>query len=521
MTSICGECGVIGTESAACVHCGSQAPRLDVPARTDGANWICLECTIKCRMCGFRVPLNGLDMDGAVICARCSLEQAFDVEQWRIVFEEAHATGDLWGDQATAFGYLLDAQYFNLGKVNASLVFNGTGENAVDTLASPGYPLCDACHKPLDVKLGAPESGHATTTCTCGETASYETPAAARRMSLPLTAIICSEHRSDRKDVRVDATESAIAVRCPGCDAPLPANSETKFVTCAYCHVQARIPDRTWFMLSKKEHVPEKMWLLFKGPSGTRVDLSGKQQRNHDVRDEQNRASAKRHEREVREAEEAVEKAKRYAAKEKKRDADEAARTADRDRKKAEDKRRERIAAIVVPVSFVLLVAVIGIYQTSKEKARDAKALAIEKATPHCTAETPADCMKTAQRFRLIPNNNGNAIDDYEVGCNAGYQPACDAVEALCQSPTIGISTRLNHFERYCGLKKFDDCNAAGNLYVHANGDGLGKDESAASFLFKTSCDGGNQAGCDLLAQSCKRGVKQSCPAQVDAGHHH
>ncbi|MEO8875305.1 MAG: hypothetical protein ABI461_06950 [Polyangiaceae bacterium] len=83
------------------------------------------------------------------------------------------------------------------------------------------------------------------------------------------------------------------------------------------------------------------------------------------------------------------------------------------------------------------------------------------------------------------------------------------------------MAERMQHYERYCVLEKFDACNAAGNLYVHANGDGLGKDESAASKLLEKSCDGGNKAGCDLLAQSCMRGVKQSCPPQVDAGHHH
>jgi hypothetical protein len=517
MISICGECGVVATKSASCVHCGSQAAQVEVPPRTDGAKWICLECTFKCRMCGFRVPLNGLDMDGAVVCARCSLEQAFNVGQWSIIFEEAHATGDLWGEQAEAFGSLLDSQYFDLGKANASLVFTGTGENGVDTLASPGHPLCDACHKPLDVKLdGAPRSGRASTTCACGETASYEAPAAARRMSPPLTAVICSEHRVDRKDVRVDATESAIAVRCPGCDAPLPADGESKFVTCSYCHTQARIPDRTWFKLSKKTHVPEKMWLLFQGDSGTRRDLLEKQRRNHQHLENETREKKRREERMAREAEESVARAKAAAEKEKSREVERATELADRERQKAEAKHSERVMLVVVFGVMAIGMVAIGVYETGQDNAREAARVAHEKSIPHCNAETPADCMKTAAGD--FPDSYGAAIDDYETACNAGYQPACDAVEALCQQPKIDISARLEHYERYCKLKKFDACNVAGNLYVHANGDGLAKDENAASKLFKQSCDGGNKAGCDLLAQSCKRGVQLSCPATADAG---
>ncbi len=468
-------------------------------------------------MCGFRVPLNGLDMDGAVVCARCSLEQAFDVGQWTIIFEEAHATGDLWGDQAEAFRSLLDAQYFDLGKVNASLVFTGTGENGVDALASPGHPLCDACHKPLDVKLdAAPRTGRASTTCACVETASYEAPASARKMSPPLTAVICSEHRVDRKDVRVDATESAIAVRCPGCDAPLPANTESKFVTCSYCHTQARIPDRTWFKLSKKTHVPEKMWLLFQGDSGTRRDLLEKQRRNHANLENEARERKRREERIAREAEESVARAKAAAEKEKNGELERAAEAAERDRKRAEDERSGRMTFVVVIGVTAIGMVAIGVYETSQDNAREAARVAHEKSIPHCNADTPADCMKTAQSD--LPRNYGPAIDDYETACNAGYQPACDAVEALCQSPTIDIGARLEHYERYCALKKFDACNVAGNLYVNANGRGLAKDENAASKLFKQSCDGGNTAGCDLLAQSCKRGVQLSCPATTDAG---
>jgi hypothetical protein len=296
----------------------------------------------------------------------------------------------------------------------------------------------------------------------------------------------------------------------------LPANSESKFVTCAYCHVQARIPDRAWFKLSKKEHVPEKMWLLFQGPSGTRQNLLEKQRHNEEVLGEQERDRKRREAREEAEAVDAVARAKYAAAKEKRRDDERAAEQADRERQKVERKGSERTTAIVVTGLFVAVVVVIGLVQTSKEKARDAEEAAYEKSIPNCTAETPADCMKTAASD--LPRNYGPAIEDYETACNAAYTPACDAVEALCQSPKIDIGARLNHYERNCKLQKFDACNVAGNLYVNANGDGLAKDESAASKLFKKSCSGGNQAGCDLLAQSCKRGVKESCPVPPDSG---
>ncbi len=83
--TVCASCGVIAAHESKCSHCNRvhEGHPLTIPPRDDGAVWVCAECTFRCRSCGFAVPLNHLDMDGAVLCVRCGIEQAFEVVRWR------------------------------------------------------------------------------------------------------------------------------------------------------------------------------------------------------------------------------------------------------------------------------------------------------------------------------------------------------------------------------------------------------------------------------------------------------
>jgi hypothetical protein len=215
-------------------------------------------------------------MDGAVLCARCGLEQAFDVSRFEDALALAHHAGEVFREGilgGSAPG--LDDGISRLGRLGITKI--GTtwiketfeGDNRLEVTASPGSPRCEACHGALEVTLGG--GGSATVTCPrCATSAVYGTPDAALRMNGgTLRAALAIEHRTDRDPVKTEASPGAgaIAIQCPSCRAPLPATQQTRFATCSYCNTVSRIPDRTWFQLGGKDPVRERMWLHFAGHS--------------------------------------------------------------------------------------------------------------------------------------------------------------------------------------------------------------------------------------------------------------
>jgi hypothetical protein len=363
---LCASCGVVRIDGqAACAHCRAQheSQRLTTP-RGEGSFWVSVECAFTCRMCAFSVPLNHLDMDGAVLCARCGLEQAFDVRAWVDALQYAHAVGELFGPPAEG----IDAEVATIGVRRTSAEHTIASQNALKVTVSPGHPLCPKCHGLADVALG--EAGAATVACkACDATASYVLPAAAQRMmKSALRAVIADEHRSDRAAVRVKSTASAVAIECPSCNAALPASSETKFIKCTYCNTTSRIPDHQWFKISGKDPVFESIWLLFEGTSRLHKDFDRRKakadaQDRGRVEKEQKRVA---HEQKVRDdkaarAREADDARKRDdAAAARKREAESAEEAAE---KRSEDKEQRRGTLLFFGIPLTLLaIACVVIY---------------------------------------------------------------------------------------------------------------------------------------------------------------
>ncbi|CAN5223485.1 hypothetical protein BH09MYX1_BH09MYX1_36560 [soil metagenome] len=289
-TDVCRTCGVVRAfAKGKCAHChGEVGEHLVVPNGDDSA-WVCLESAFQCRMCGFVVPLNHLDMDGAVTCGRCGLEQAFAVNVWADALAYAHAVADLFGETVAGLEGV-EA----LGTRRSSLTFDVGGPNAFRATVSPGHPLCETCKQPVVVR--ATGDGTACVTCSaCATEATYVVPNPARNMTKnKLRAALAIEHRSDRSAVKVEASAGAIAVQCPSCNAALPATEDSKFLTCGFCNTVSRIPDNLWFRLSGKEPKPEPVWLLFQGPSRMRVEAERRRlAEQRDAREGQARLDAR------------------------------------------------------------------------------------------------------------------------------------------------------------------------------------------------------------------------------------
>jgi hypothetical protein len=264
--ALCGSCGVLRAgRKQGCPHCKVAYGAALSHGRADDF-WACVECSFRCRACGFRVPLNHLDMDGGVLCARCGLDQAFEVASWRDALTHAHAVTESVGIEAP----WLD-EVSHLGERQCSVTQTFNGANGFEVTSSPGFPLCPRCRAPVAVTTT--EAGDTTVACAgCATTESYALPATARKMMHgALRGVIAAEHRAGHAQVRVEQTPGAIAIVCPSCSAPLPASADSKFLTCAYCKTVSRIPDRTWFQLNGQEPTSESLWLLFHGPSQTRT----------------------------------------------------------------------------------------------------------------------------------------------------------------------------------------------------------------------------------------------------------
>jgi len=286
---VCGGCGIVRMDAKACPHCAVAGNWVDAPDRVDGAFWVCALVKFKCRVCGFVVPLNHLDMDGGITCARCGVEQAFAVETWQSAIELAHATGDLAGARGEAAwslpnvhqskrakreheqSVLADAEY-TFGRIGKSRWFaeiGPLGPSELHVTVSPGVALCAKCHTPFETRELDGEKTEVRC-ATCDATSTYRVPDAARKTSSALRSVVAPEHRCDRQAVKVieASGQAALALVCPSCSASLPMSAvKDKLVTCTFCNMVARVPDRTWFRVSGKDPVPEAIWLLFNGPS--------------------------------------------------------------------------------------------------------------------------------------------------------------------------------------------------------------------------------------------------------------
>ena len=529
---ICGACGVVRVQRAAsCPRCAAayEAATLTVPFRAMDTYWVCIECTFKCRACGFRVPLNHLDMDGAVLCARCGLEQAFNVSQWRSALDHAQGTGDLWNEQKV----YRERDLVVLGDSSCSRERSEPGENDFGIVASPGQPLCEACHQPFAVALDEESlrSGRTTATCACGETASYEVPGVAQHIAPAIKGIVATEHRTDRKAVKVDQNAAAIAVACPLCNAPLEVNESSKFLTCTFCHATSRIPDRTWFRISGKDPRPDPMWLLFRGPSKEREDIEAKRLQDEREAERRARRDTEISDETVRQANERTQERQREKDAEQRKEqltAEMAEERAQRAREDAADRRRGFIVIAVIAVPVVG----VAIYFASRGKPARTDPLSIAEAA--CDTGDGKACDRAGE---LLSQGNYPALQRsrYESACNAKYAPGCthrgrvsenlkeytkaatfydrgcqggdtpgctarDALYASGNAVSSDPSTASLFYDKACTAGKVESCVSGGLAYT--DGNGVAKDAPRAAGLLTKACDAGSARGCNLLGHA-------------------
>ncbi|MEZ4293998.1 MAG: hypothetical protein R3B70_03400 [Polyangiaceae bacterium] len=280
--AICRSCGIVAPEQAGtCAECGRPIAEVRVQVPPQGADtyWVAVKCGFTCNQCKFLAPLDGLDVDGAVDCAHCGLRQRFDVSAWRGALAFAHAVGDLAGpdpEGRAPHPAIWIGDINPHAKVGVELAY-ADGAQKVETIdiqASPGHPVCKRCRVPLTVSLGG--HGRVNTRCmTCGDEASFTLSDAGRAGYPALVAAVADEHRTDRPRAQPMPTQAGvIAIRCPGCGAPLSVQGSEKLQTCGFCKAACFVAGRNLAKFLQKTPEPEVWWLLFRGPSEERGSLT-------------------------------------------------------------------------------------------------------------------------------------------------------------------------------------------------------------------------------------------------------
>jgi transcription elongation factor Elf1 len=317
--------------------------------RPPSIGWISMECTFHCRACGFDVPLDSLDMDGAVVCVRCGLEQAFEVRAWHDAFDVAHAVAD-----GTS----------KLAKKQAV-----QGENVLRVTALPHAPRCATCEGPVEVAF---EDERARADCkACATSIEYVVPPAASRMTKnAIRAVLADAHRKDAPPVKTADSAGAVAIQCPSCSAALDADASSRFVSCKYCKTKSRIPERTWFRLKGGDPKPVTMWIAFEGESrAAREAERAKEQEESDALAERIKQGKRAAAQDKRKAEETHRKAEREHAKDAeraKREEQDRAEAAARAIKAEREAKSQVTIMIAVPVVILVIAIVIALVATHR-----------------------------------------------------------------------------------------------------------------------------------------------------------
>lgn len=280
---VCGTCGALALPSVdGCELCGAAMSRVQAP---DGALlFACVRTSFQCRTCGHRSPLDTLDTDGSVPCARCGQEQVFDVGSWREALAFAHEVVDLAGPDPE--GRNADPKYviaelnpwseIGVRRVSARHTQNElvaseglTLPRTLEIQVSPGHPLCSHCHAPLDARV---ERGAVETRCRCGETRRLAAPGRARELCPGLVGVLSD--LDSAPEIAGGADSGIVGLRCPSCAAPLVIDGSSPLVTCGHCHLTSRLPGRARQAL-RPNRAPSPWWAVFQGPSPARRRLLG------------------------------------------------------------------------------------------------------------------------------------------------------------------------------------------------------------------------------------------------------
>lgn len=239
---LCGACGAAAFRtSGTCTVCHTHLPEtpLLAPAVAEGTV-VCLQLAQACTRCNASFVVRDLADNAQVTCGACAFVQTLAFRELRAILghvRQVAAIVPTKQQRSQQVAYELAA-----GRLHGA--------------AFRGHPLCDACRSPLALAI----AGDATTaSCPrCATAIGYRAhPFVARAADHAVAAIVAPFAAASRRDFAIDGGEDTIALRCPGCRAPVDA-SDRRVIKCRYCEIVAWVPDRAWQAKSPKEPI----WLV-------------------------------------------------------------------------------------------------------------------------------------------------------------------------------------------------------------------------------------------------------------------
>jgi hypothetical protein len=272
---ICASCGVVALAVApTCDSCGEALARIGAPPQRELV-WTAVRASFKCRSCGFDSPIEGLVVKDGIECMRCGSFQQFDPASWKPALKATHAVGDLGGpDPEGRFPnpriWVGDSNPHKLVGVARTFENEQTGTITID--AAPGFPVCRACHRVLDVHI---DGAITTTTCGgCGSSSKYEKPNAIAAMWPAAVGVVGEGERQGRVEARIHQGDAGVVtMTCPQCGAALKGSDVASSVECTYCHAIAFIPSRARPKGPGVTVKPILFFVAFNGPSPERQIL--------------------------------------------------------------------------------------------------------------------------------------------------------------------------------------------------------------------------------------------------------
>jgi hypothetical protein len=298
-TAVCRSCGVIApVHRQTCVQCDSSLHDRQMVSVSSSGFWAGVMCRFRCRACGHDSPLNHLDLDGSVECLRCGIDQRFDRKQWESGLSHAHAVSDLCGPNPlgrfSSGAPLLNNPFDSIGVEHTFAELEQGGHQSVAVKAMPGHPLCPKCKAPLAVHAASAELFELA--CPrCPHRTRYDLPPGAIGLVRGLAGVVAEEQEQGGRDAGIQEDASgAVAIRCPNCSGPLPADGRRTVMHCTYCGIAVRFPASALRRLGHHDARVELWWIYFTQPSGQRAELEAAALADQQRRQERQRQAAAR-----------------------------------------------------------------------------------------------------------------------------------------------------------------------------------------------------------------------------------
>lgn len=198
--AICAGCGVVAPSArTTCSQCQAALRGAPLVVTYSPKSLYCARALaeFRCGACTSWTPIDGIHVGDAIECNRCGLMQRWREQAWQELVAETRGIADL--ARSSLQGDTLNP-YRDIGVERTSFLFQETiGEHSLRAWLTPGHPVCERCHVPLDLVA---EGEQLRTRCpSCADAIRYAAPIPHPNPH-SLRGALALAHRTDRPAAR-------------------------------------------------------------------------------------------------------------------------------------------------------------------------------------------------------------------------------------------------------------------------------------------------------------------------------